>query len=79
MNVHTITTKVAEFAPDAKDVHCVDAGRGVWACIATVNGKSRAVQFDAAGLYGQAQPGMYASWPKSELWIAAQIAQELRK
>lgn len=79
MNLSTITTKVCEFVPSAKDVHCVDTGSGVWACIATVDGKARSVQFDRAGLYGVPQPGMWSLAPKSEIWIASQIAGELRK
>ena len=79
MNVSTITAKVAEFVPGARDVHCTDVGGGVWACIATLDGKARTVQVDARGLYGVPQIGMYASWPKSEVWIAAEIARELKK
>jgi hypothetical protein len=78
VNLTTITAKVAEFVPGAKDVHCVDAGGGVWACIATIEGKARSVQFDRAGLYGIPQPGMWSLAPKSEIWIAAQIAGELK-
>jgi hypothetical protein len=79
MNLSIINNKVAEFAPDANDIHCVDVGNGVWDCVATVEGKARSVQFDRAGLYGVPQPGLWSMAPKSEIWIASQIAQELRK
>ena len=79
MNLSTITAKVSEFVPGARDVHCTDVGGGVWACIATIEGKARSVQFDRAGLYGVPQPGMWSQAPKSELWIASEIARELRK
>lgn len=77
MNTAAIATKVSEFAPGAHDVRCVDAGGGVWACIATVAGKARNVQFTQSGLYGVALYGIWSDYPKSEVWLAAQIAREL--
>ncbi len=77
MNLSTITTKVCEFAPDAKDVRCVDAGRGVWNCVATVNARTKAVPFTETGLYGVPTAGIWSDYPKSEVWLAAQIAREL--
>lgn len=78
MNLSAITTKVREFAPEAKDVRCVDAGRGVWNCVATVAAKTKAVPFTESGLYGVPQAGIWSDYPKSEVWLAAQIARELK-
>ena len=78
MNISIITAKVAEFVDGAKDVRCNGPLRGVWECLATVDGKTKAVPFEPAGLYGVPRYGLYADAPKSELWLAAQIAKEMR-
>ena len=79
MNPAAIAAKVAELVPDAKDIRTRESGGHVYALICTMDGRMRSVQFDSSGLYGATVTGMFQDWPKSNLYIAAEIAKELRK
>jgi hypothetical protein len=78
VNVSTITAKVGELVPDAKDVRTRDTGQGIHALSCELHGKTKSVQFNGFGLYPPAATRMWGDWLKSDLYLAAEIAKELR-
>ena len=79
MNTAHITRKVAELVPEAKDIRVRDTGQQIYALACELDGRTKSVQFNACGLYPPDLTRMWIDWPKSDLYIAAEIAKELRK
>ena len=79
MNLSTIVSKVTELVTEASGIRTRDTGGKVYALMCEIGGKTKSVQFTNRGLYGENRTSMYADWPKTELYIAAEIAKELRK
>jgi hypothetical protein len=77
MNLSAITRAVSDFVRDARNVEVREDSYKVYVLRCEIQGRIRTVQFDQGGLYGA---GMYSTRPAiSDLALAAQIAQELRK
>ena len=73
MNLHAIARKVQDLVPAASDVETRQQPGHVYSLVCRMGGKTRSVQFDAAGLYPNNN-----TWAASDLWLAAEIAKELR-
>jgi len=79
MNLAQIERTVQQMVPDAKNLRTRDSGGNLHALICDLDGKTRSVQFDAAGIYPPDLSRMWVDWPKSDVYIAAEIAKELKK
>ena len=76
MNTTRILKSVAERAPQAKNLHIRDEGKGVFSLIAEVAGMTRCVQFTSCGIYGETAFGWQL--PQSDDAIAGQLAGALK-
>ena len=79
MNISHIEKSVQQMVPDAKDCRTRDTGGRVHAFICELHGRTKSVQFDGTGLYPPDPTRMWVDWPKSDLYIAAEIAKELNR
>jgi hypothetical protein len=75
MNLGLLLRHVGDFVPNAKSLR-VETNIGVHALFAVIAGKTRSVQFTAAGLYPDDSQTQEV---RSELNLASDIARELRK
>lgn len=74
MNLSAIARMVADLVPGAADVETREQPGNVYSLVCRMGGRTRSVQFDAAGLYPNSN-----TWAASDLWLAAEIAKELKK
>jgi hypothetical protein len=74
MNLALIVKYVADFVRGATGIHCENRGLGIWSLACELEGKTKSVQFDDTGLYPSESKER-----RSELHIASEIAQELRR